>query len=150
MTKKEETKAQDKPEMKMYTGTKQVKATPMTRGDYNVLRGWDVPADENPDDEGMLVEYVDGGKANHPDFDGYLSWSPQEVFDNEYRVSELPKDRLVIEQDENYQRLEKLAKVVSGKQPSWCSDLQWKLLNRQFELMTELNVIFLERLDNME
>lgn len=71
--------------MKLYTGTKQVHAKPMNRQDYNTLRGWDVPADENPADEGYLVEYVDGGKSNHPDFQGYISWSPKDVFERAYK-----------------------------------------------------------------
>lgn len=70
--------------MKVYTGTKKVQAQPMTRGDYNALRGWDVPKDENPDDEGYLVEYLDGGKANVPGYDGYVSWSPRDVFERAY------------------------------------------------------------------
>lgn len=41
--------------------------------------------DEDGDDEGYLVEYVDGGKSNHPDFKGYISWSPREVFARAYR-----------------------------------------------------------------
>lgn len=69
-----------------YIGIKVVNAMPMTRGEYNALRGWDVPKDENPGDDGYLVEYTDGGKSNHPDFAGYISWSPQEVFDNAYRL----------------------------------------------------------------
>lgn len=73
--------------MKTYIGTKQLRAKPMTRGDYNTLRGWATPADELPGDEGYLVEYLDGGKANHPDFDNYISWSPKDVFERAYRPS---------------------------------------------------------------
>lgn len=68
----------------IYTGIKEVKAFPMTREDYNTPRGWTVPEDENPNDEGYLVEYLDGGEANHPQFQGYISWSPKEVFENAY------------------------------------------------------------------
>ena len=71
--------------MNRYLGTKLINAKPMTRAEYNATRGWEVPADENPDDAGYLVEYVDGGKANHPDFAGYISWSPADVFDRAYR-----------------------------------------------------------------
>ena len=71
--------------MKRYIGVKQINAKPMTRREYNNLRGWTVPADENPLDDGFLVEYVDGGKANHPDFEGYVSWSPKDVFERAYR-----------------------------------------------------------------
>ena len=71
--------------MDTYIGVKLINAEPMTRDAYNALRGWEVPVDENPNDEGYLVEYIDGGKANHPDFAGYISWSPAEVFNNAYR-----------------------------------------------------------------
>lgn len=71
--------------MNRYIGTKLINAKPMNRAEYNALRGWAVPADENPDDAGYLVEYIDGGKANHPDFAGYISWSPADVFDRAYR-----------------------------------------------------------------
>lgn len=46
--------------MKQYIGTKEVKATPMNRGDYNALRGWQVPENENPADDGYLVVYPNG------------------------------------------------------------------------------------------
>jgi hypothetical protein len=72
--------------MKSYLGTKLVRARPMTRLAYNALRGWEVPVDENPADEGYLVEYVDGGKSNHPDFKGYISWSPKDVFERAYQL----------------------------------------------------------------
>lgn len=71
--------------MKLFIGVKQIKAKPMTRREYNDLRGWPVPHDENPLDKGFLVEYIDGGKANHPDFSGYISWSPDDVFLRAYR-----------------------------------------------------------------
>ena len=74
--------------MKSYIGVKVVKARPMTRGEYNALRGWPMPDDENPDDAGYLVEYIDGGKPNHQDFANYISWSPQDVFDRAYRTVE--------------------------------------------------------------
>ena len=42
--------------MKHYIGTKTVMAQPMSRGAYNKYRGWELPDDEDPNDEGMLVE----------------------------------------------------------------------------------------------
>lgn len=71
--------------MKQYLGTKVISAKPMTRLEYSQLRGWELPDDENGDDEGFLVEYADGGQANHPDFAGYISWSPAGVFSRAYR-----------------------------------------------------------------
>lgn len=62
--------------MEKYIGSKIVQAEPMSRGEYNAYRGWRVPANENPADEGYLVRYQP---------DGYESWSPKEVFEQAYR-----------------------------------------------------------------
>jgi hypothetical protein len=72
-------------EMMTFVGTKMVKAVSMSRGDYNVLRGWVLPSDECGEDAGYLVEYVDGGKPNLAGYDGYVSWSPAEQFETAYR-----------------------------------------------------------------
>lgn len=71
--------------MTTHIGTKVVSAMPMTRQAYNDLRGWELPANEDGADEGYLVEYTDGGKPNHPNFLGYISWSPKEQFEGAYR-----------------------------------------------------------------
>ena len=71
--------------MKTYIGTKQIAAQAMTRAAYNDYRGWELPANENGEDAGYLVEYLDGGKANDSRHAGYISWSPKEQFDNAYR-----------------------------------------------------------------
>lgn len=73
--------------MTLHIGTKLIHAHPMNRAAYNTLRGWELPADENGDDAGYLVEYIDGGKANHPDYEGYISWSPADVFERAYRLN---------------------------------------------------------------
>lgn len=64
--------------MQEYKCHKRVHATPMTRGDYNVYRGWQIPADENPADAGYLVVYGRGTP------DHYESWSPKKQFDDGY------------------------------------------------------------------
>ena len=71
--------------MERYVGIKHIEAKPMTRQKYNDFRGWQLPADENGADEGYLVEYLEGGKANTTAFEGYVSWSPKEVFEKAYR-----------------------------------------------------------------
>lgn len=71
--------------MQTFIGTKLVRMKPMTRAEYNDFRGWTLPADENGDDEGYLVEYLDGGKPNTPHFAGYVSWSPKAPADAAYR-----------------------------------------------------------------
>lgn len=73
--------------MELFIGTKLVNAKPMTRQAYVDYRGWALPADEDGSDAGYLVEYLDGGKANMPDFAGYVSWSPADVFEKSYRVT---------------------------------------------------------------
>lgn len=72
-------------EMNQYIGTKRVLARPMNRQAYNDYRGWALPENENGADEGMLVEYLDGGQANDPRHKGYISWSPLDVFNRAYR-----------------------------------------------------------------
>lgn len=71
--------------MKQYLVTKLINAVAMTRLAYNEFRGWTLPADENGDDAGYLVEYIDGGKANTEQYAGYVSWSPKDVFDRAYQ-----------------------------------------------------------------
>lgn len=61
--------------MKKYVGIKMLEAKPMNRGDYNKYRGWPIPLDENPADEGYLVKYQDN----------YESWSPKQIFEESYR-----------------------------------------------------------------
>jgi hypothetical protein len=72
---------------KEYIGTKRINATPMTRSEYNTYRGWDLPENEDGNDEGYLIEYLDGGKPNHPNHAGYISWSPKDVFNLNYQCS---------------------------------------------------------------
>ena len=73
--------------MKQYIGTKVIEARPMNRGEYNEYRGWTIPANENPADEGYLVKYPDG----------YESWSPKAVFEEAYRETDGMNFGLAIE-----------------------------------------------------
>lgn len=75
-------------EVKLHIGLKMINAVAMTRGEYNILQGWQIPANENSHDAGYLVEYLDGGKPNHPDYTGYISWTPAEVFEKAYKANE--------------------------------------------------------------
>ena len=61
--------------MKDYIGVKVVAAEPMSRGEYNAYRGWKIPSDENPEDEGYHIRYSDG----------YESWCPKKQFNEAYR-----------------------------------------------------------------
>ena len=57
--------------MQKCIGVERFEARPMTCGDYNVYRGWKIPADENPADEGYLIKYSDG----------YEKWISKETFE---------------------------------------------------------------------
>jgi hypothetical protein len=94
--------------MKTYIGTKMINATPMNRQEYNDFRGWKLPEDENGADEGFLVEYVDGGKANTPQYAGYVSWSPKDVFERAHKAADTPLDRMYIEHNELLDKYNKL------------------------------------------
>lgn len=78
--------------MKVYQGTKIIKATPMTKKEYCDYRGWHVPADEDPNAKVYLVEYEADpeSKPNHPDHEGYISMSPAHVFEKAYHEYETP------------------------------------------------------------
>lgn len=71
--------------MQHFIGTKRVAAIAMTRLSYNEYRGWNLPADENGNDDGYLVEYQDGSGGNHPAHAGYISWSPRAQFEAAYQ-----------------------------------------------------------------
>jgi len=74
--------------MRAFIGTKLILATAMTRLAYHAYRGWTLPENENGADEGFLVEYVDGGASNDPRHEGYISWSPADVFARAYRPTD--------------------------------------------------------------
>lgn len=71
-----------------YYGTKELLAMPMTHQAWCEYRGWTLPQDEDGSDAGYMVKYLDGGKPNHPDHDGYISWSPKDVFEASYQSVE--------------------------------------------------------------
>lgn len=83
--------------MKLHIGVKLINAKPMTRAEYNAYRGWQLPENEDGADKGFLVEYLDGGKANTPDHAGYVSWSPEDVFQKAYRPCDAMTFGLAIE-----------------------------------------------------
>lgn len=73
--------------MKKYISVKTVEAKAMTRGEYNLSRGWNTPENENPHDEGFLIRYSDG----------YITWSPKKQFDESYHEYENMTFGLAIE-----------------------------------------------------
>lgn len=97
----------NKEEMKQYTGTKTVKAIPMTMGEayeHKLLKEGVRPSECETDKAGYLVEYEDG----------YQSWSPAEPFEKAYKVADTPLDRMSIEENELVDRVEKLTAFICG------------------------------------
>lgn len=78
-------KASEAHPMEMFVGTKVVFARPMTRGEYNDYRGWPIPNNENPADEGYFVEYP-GTVPCDERHAGYISWSPKIAFEESHFV----------------------------------------------------------------
>lgn len=59
--------------MSKFLGVRLTGAEPMTRGAYNLYRGWEIPDNENPEDKGYLVI----GSDDH------TSWFPKAEFDKQ-------------------------------------------------------------------
>ena len=77
-------------EMKQYTCIKNVKAIPMTDGEFFYTTRkmpYNTNKDINGSLEGYLVKYEDG----------YESWSPKEVFEKGYILTETYIDRMMFE-----------------------------------------------------
>ena len=132
--------------MKLYTGTKTVRATPMTRLEYNALRGWSTPADENPAEAGYLVEYTDGGKPNHPNYAGYVSWSPADVFNRAYQPSETWLERVIAERNELNEKIKALSKFITSPAALELDDEPAGLLTAQRAAMSAYAEILTARI----
>lgn len=144
---KKEEIAAIKASMVQYTGTKTIMATPMSRREYNVLRGWEMPADENPADPGYLVQYENDSKANVEGFDGYISWSPQKPFDLAYNKSGTLKQRIFIEMEQLYRRMFLLKKYIHGENPD---SEHYRLLIIQLKAMETYYQILCMRYEMLE
>lgn len=94
-------------QMKQYTGTKTVKAMPMTMGEAyerKLLKNGVRPSECETDKAGYLVEYEGG----------YQSWSPADVFEKAYKPSETFLERMEAEHGENFERLKKAVGFVES------------------------------------
>jgi hypothetical protein len=138
--------------MNTYIGTKIVQATPMDRLSYNQYRGWNLPEDEAGSDEGYLVEYLDGGKPNHANHQGYISWSPKEQFDAAYVPvgnvdGLLPYQvRLVAEKAELDNRLHKLSLFLNNVAADRLPGAEVTRMSRQAVIMEKYSEILGERI----
>ncbi|ATD40340.1 hypothetical protein [Aeromonas salmonicida] len=64
--------------LKYFACLAKVHAKPMTRGEYNAMRGWSLPENENGQDPGYLVIHNKGALNEHQ------TWSPAHIFNASY------------------------------------------------------------------
>ncbi len=90
-------------DFKTYTGTKTIQAAPMSAVDAKECgaRITDETLRENIGHDGYLIVYPDG----------YRSWSPKEVFEEAYSLSETHVDRMKIELADLTERICKATKA---------------------------------------
>lgn len=124
-------------QMRTFIGTKVIRAVKMNRQEYNDLRGCTVPSDENPEDEGYLVEYQNDSQTNVEGFDGYISWSPTKPFMEAYHLAETHVDRLIIEMRDLQEKIEKLTKFIHKGKPEFMSEKHFDLLISQRHFMLQ-------------
>lgn len=105
-----------KSSLRTYIGTKQIKAFPMSWGDYCKLRGFEI-GDKNPNTIGYIVEYplTEDSIPNVEGFDGYVSWSPVKAFEEAYMVAEHETHLIRIEIDRTRKEIERLEKILEGE-----------------------------------
>lgn len=125
---------------KAYRASYSVRALPMTRVEYNDFRGQIVPHQENPQDEGFLVVREDQ-PSNVYGVDGYVSWLPEDVFNDTYQQTNTYVDRLIIEHDELEERLGKLKDFLPN-----ADEATREVLSRQAVAMEGYLSILKERL----
>jgi len=117
-----------KSNLRPFVGTKKIKATPMTWGQYCELRGIPVTQDGNPgltpQTFGYLVEYPDAEHLNDPRFDGCgtsagdmvtISWSPSKVFVESYQPAETEQNLIKIEIQRTEAEMERLQNRVNAE-----------------------------------
>lgn len=125
-------------EMKQYTGTKTVKATPMTMGEAyerKLLKEGVRPSECETDKAGYLVEYEDG----------YQSWSPADVFDKAYKPSETFVNRMALELEDLEKRMCKCDNFLSLDEFSALDKLSRALLTVQRGLMGQYYLVLADR-----
>lgn len=133
-------------DMPLYQGTKQLRAKPMTKGEYNAYRGWQAPVNEDMAEPGFLVEYQDGGKSNDSRHAGYISWSPADVFEKTYRPADTFQDRVRLELAELQDKGDKLSAFLTSSAVHELPAEEQNLLGRQLVAMIEYRAILQARI----
>ena len=133
---------------KTYSGTKQLQAIPFNKKEYCDFRGWEVLENEDPTEEGYVVMYLDGGKPNLPNYSGYVSWSPKDVFEKAYQevVPETFITRLIAEETQLNDSKAKLSSFIESGSFGKIAEEQQELLKEQLVAMTTYSEILNKRI----
>lgn len=131
-------------DLTQFAATHTIFAKPMNLGEYNNLRGWTIPADEDPSEEGFLI--VHGNKKPEAILLSDLTWAKKSTFENKYTATDTFDQRLKLELVELLGRSVSLATYIeSGK----IKDLpveQSSALMVQSELMATLGILISHRI----
>ena len=132
--------------MKQYKISNTVTAQPMTCGDYNKLRGWALPADEDRNEAGFLVINPSVSERNLEGYDGYVSWLPHNAFVKLYREADTWEQRLKIEVDELAEKIDKLSAFIDGDSFDKLPKEQRNMLSQQLIFMSAYAEVLKNRL----
>ena len=129
--------------MKKYIGTKQIEAEPMTMGDAyanGLLKAGRVPTEAEKALDGYKVRYEGG----------YESWSPKDVFEKAYKISETPLDRMTIESNELCKKFSGLASFIESDKFKELDSVTQGMLKVQYRMMCNYWQILNQRATKME
>ena len=124
--------------MKQYTGTKTVKAMPMTMGEAyerKLLKEGVRPSECETDKAGYLVEYEGG----------YQSWRPADVFEKAYKPSETFVNRMLLELEDLEKRMYKCDNFLSSDEFCALDALSRALLTVQRGAMGQYYFVLADR-----
>lgn len=127
--------------MKKYIGTKQVEAEHMTMGEANnkklVAIGSSRLSMYEKSSEGYHVKYNDGVET----------WLPKDEFEKTYQCSETYIDRMLIEESNLNEKIEKLGAFIFNSDKYECLSAQKKnMLKAQCSAMISYRAILVERI----
>lgn len=129
--------------MKKYIGTKQIEAEPMTMGEAfekGLLQAGRVPNESEKSNAGYHVKYQDG----------YESWSPAEPFEEAYKLTETPLNRMKIESDELCKKFSGLASFIESDKFNEFDSVMQGMLKVQYRMMYNYWQILNQRATKME
>lgn len=121
-----------KNKMVSFTCHKTVKAVQMSRIECAELMKYPKPEEDEP---GYMIMHEPDEHPKLKDFEGQVSWSPKDVFEKGYRLSETFTDRLKIEMEDLEEKCEKLEDFLSSSKSESLDQMQRNLLGVQLSAM---------------